>query len=86
MFNTIKLFFIKFWLCIKRKLNLTVANARLFHYHISQKTINLITAENLSYPRTEKAVNITNYINIEKTICLICDTNSTLTNTYDESL
>ena len=49
MFNTIKLFFIKYWLHIKRKLNLTVVNIRLLHYHISQQTqqINMINAENI---------------------------------------
>ena len=58
MFNTIKLFLIKYWLRIKRKLNQTVANIRLLHY------INTISAENLSYTNTEQAVNKTNYIHI----------------------
>ena len=42
----------------------------------------MVRAENLSYPSTEKAVNKTNYIHIEK-IYLTCDTNSTLTNMCD---
>ena len=37
MLNTIKLFLIKYWLRIKRKLNLTAVNIRLLHYHISQQ-------------------------------------------------
>ena len=37
MFNTIKQFFIKYWLCIERKLNLTVINIILLHYPISKK-------------------------------------------------
>ena len=37
MFNTIKLFFIKYWLHIKTRFNLTYVNVRLLYYHISHK-------------------------------------------------
>ena len=42
-------------------------------------------AKNLPYPITEQAVNKTNYI-IVKTTYLICNTNSTLNNMYDQSM
>ena len=45
----------------------------------------MISAENLSYPSTEQVVNKINYTHTEK-LCLICDTDSTLTNKYDESM
>ena len=35
MFNTIKIFLIKYWLRIKRKLTLTAINIRRLHYHHS---------------------------------------------------
>ena len=38
MFNTIKLFIIKYWLRIKTKINQAVVNIRLLHYHILQQT------------------------------------------------
>ena len=41
--------------------------------------------ENLSYPSTEQVVNKINYTHPEK-VCLISDTNSTLSNNYDESI
>ena len=45
----------------------------------------MISAENLSYSTIEQVVNKINYIHIGK-ICLIYNTNSTLTNTYDQSM
>ena len=72
MFNTIKLFFIKYWLRIKRKLNLSAVNIRRFA--LPYLTTNRICKhdnaenllENLPYPSTEQAVNKTTYIHIEK--------------------
>ena len=32
MFNMIKLFFVKYWSKIKRKINLTIVDIRLLHY------------------------------------------------------
>ena len=46
----------------------------------------MISAENLLYPRTEQAVNKINYLHTEKNTYLICNINSTLTNTYDQSM
>ena len=66
MFYTIKLFFIEYWLHIKRKLNLSVLNIKLLHYHISQQTIKMICVENFYYPSTQQAVNKVNYIHVEK--------------------
>ena len=88
IFNIINLFFFKYRLCIKRKLNLTVVNKRLLHHPISQQTelINMINAENLSYPCTEQVVNKINYLHIEKNTYLICNTNLTLTNTYAQTI
>ena len=45
----------------------------------------MICAENLSYPSTEQVVKKINYIH-RKNIHLICNTKSTLTNTYDQSV
>ena len=50
MFNTIKLFIIKYWLRIKTKINQAVVNIRLLHYHMLQQTqlTNTMSAKNLS--------------------------------------
>ena len=39
MFNTIKLFLLKYWLFIKRNIMPTVTNIKFLHYHISQQTV-----------------------------------------------
>ena len=62
-------------------------NIRLLKYHISEQ-MNIRKAENLSNPSTEQVVKKTNQKHREniQRIYLIHNTNSTLTNMYDQSM
>ena len=47
----------------------------------------MINAKTLSYPSTDQALNKINHIHsYRKMMYLICDTNFTLTNTYDQNM
>ena len=70
MRNTIKLFFTKYWLRIKRKLNLTVANIRLLHYHLQYIQFRLyflqLTTNRTRKPTACRLVSLCHFFLIEK--------------------
>ena len=90
MFNTIKLFFIKYWLRIEKK---TQSDCRYYQTfalpYVTTNTINkhdecrkIVLNKQKKYWRSSEQNQLYTY---RKNIYLICDTNSTLTNMCDES-